>query len=105
MAQAPFYDRVMETSTTTGTGTLTLAGAVTGYRSFSVIGNGNTTPMAIWEVDADGNPSGAWEVAAACTYTAAGTTLTRGTLLSSSTGSAINFGAGTKRVAQVLPAA
>lgn len=105
MAIAPFYDRVLETSTTTGTGTLTLGGAVTGYQTFAVIGNSNTTPMAIWEVDADGNPSGAWEVAHVCTYTAAGTTLTRGTLLASSTGSAINFGAGTKHVGQVLPAA
>ena len=36
-------DRVKETSTTTGTGTYTLAGAVTGFESFGEIGNGNTT--------------------------------------------------------------
>ena len=36
-------DRVQETSTTTGTGTFTLAGAVTGFQAFSVIGDGNTT--------------------------------------------------------------
>jgi hypothetical protein len=105
MAASAIFDRVVETTTTTGTGTLTLAGAVTGYRTFAAVGDGNTTPMAIWEVDADGIPSGAWEVAAACTYTSAGTTLTRGTFLASSTGSAINFGAGTKWVAQSLPAA
>lgn len=105
MAASAFFDRVLETTTTTGTGTLTLAGAVTGYQTFASVGNGNTTPMAVWEVDANGNPSGAWEVANTCTYTAAGTTLTRGTFLASSTGSAINFGAGTKRVAQSLPAA
>ncbi len=104
MSIAPFYDRVMETTTTTGTGTLTLAGAAAGFQTFAAVGNGNTTPMAIWEVDADGNPSGAWEVASACTYTASGTTLTRGTFRASSTGSAVSFGAGTKRVAQVLPA-
>ena len=42
-------DRVKETSTTTGTGCLTLGGAVTGYQSFdSAIGSGNTTYYAIY---------------------------------------------------------
>ena len=36
-------DRVQETTTSTGTGSVTLAGAVTGYQTFAVIGNGNTT--------------------------------------------------------------
>ena len=99
-----FYDKVMETTATTGTGTLTLAGAVSGHRTFAAVGNGNTTPMAVWEVDANGNPNGAWEVARGCTYTSSGTTLSRGTFVASSTGSAISWSAGTKRVAQVLPA-
>ena len=37
-----FFDRVLETSLTTGTGTYTLGGAVTGYQSFAAVGDGNT---------------------------------------------------------------
>jgi hypothetical protein len=40
-------DRVKETTTTTGTGTVTLAGASSGFQSFAAIGNGNTTYYAI----------------------------------------------------------
>ena len=86
-------DRVQETTTTTGTGTLTLGGAVTGYQSFSAIGNANTTYYAIYA-----NGSSEWEVGIG-TYTASGTTLSRTTVLSSSnSGSLVNFSAGTKNV-------
>jgi hypothetical protein len=92
-------DRVKETSTTTGTGTLTLAGAATGFQSFSVIGDGNTTYYAI--VD---SAAGDWEVGLG-TYTASGTTLSRDTILeSSNSGSAVNFGAGAKDVFVTYPA-
>lgn len=71
-------DRVLETTSTTGTGTLTLSGAVAGFQSFSVIGNANTTYYTI--------VSGTdWEVGIG-TYTASGTTLSRDTVLESSTG-------------------
>ena len=41
-------DRVKETSTTTGTGTFDLGGAVSGFESFvTAIGNGNTTYYSI----------------------------------------------------------
>lgn len=104
MAGPLLYDRVLETTTTTGTGTLTLAGAVTGHQSFAAVGNGNTCPFCVYAVDGDGNPSGDWEVSIG-TYTSSGTTLSRTTVLASSNGgSAVNFGAGTKRVALVLPA-
>ena len=90
-------DRVQETSTTTGTGTFTLAGAVSGFQSFSVIGNGNTTYYAIVG-------STEWEVGLG-TYTSSGTTLSRDTILESSNGgTAVNFSAGTKNVFVTYPA-
>jgi len=92
-------DRVKETSTTTGTGTLTLAGAVGGFQSFSVIGDGNTCYYAIYDADA-----GDWEVGLG-TYTASGTTLSRDTILeSSNSGAAVNFGAGEREVFVTYPA-
>ena len=91
-------DRVKETTTTTGTGTVTLAGAATGYQSFSAIGNGNSTYYTI-----AGQSSSEWEVGIG-TYTSAGTTLSRTTVLSSSnSGSLVNFSAGTKDVFVTQP--
>jgi len=90
-------DRVQETSTTTGTGTFTLAGAVSGFQSFSAIGNGNTTYYAIVL-------GSEWEVGIG-TYTSSGTTLSRDTVLeSSNSGSLVNFSAGTKNVFVTYPA-
>jgi len=90
-------DRVQETTTTTGTGTITLAGAVSGFQSFSVIGNGNTTYYAI----VGGTE---WEVGLG-TYTSSGTTLSRDTILESSNGgTAVNFSSGTKNVFVTYPA-
>jgi hypothetical protein len=90
-------DRVQETSTTTGTGTFTLAGAVSGFQSFSAIGDGNTTYYAI----VGGTE---WEVGLG-TYTSSGTTLSRDTILESSNGgTAVNFSAGTKNVFVTYPA-
>jgi hypothetical protein len=92
-------DRVRETSATTGTGTITLAGAVYGYQSFSAVGNGNQTYYTIYD-----QTSGAWEVGIG-TYTLSGTTLSRTTVLASSNGGAlVNFGVGTKDVFVTYPA-
>lgn len=92
-------DRVKETSTTAGTGALTLAGAASGYQSFSVIGDGNTTYYTI--VDSTANT---WEVGIG-TYTASGTTLSRDTILeSSSGGSAVSFASNSKDVFVTYPA-
>lgn len=87
-------DRVRETTTTTGQGTVTLAGVVTGFQSFSVVGNGNTTYYTI-----AGQGTSEWEVGIG-TYTASGTTLSRDTVLASSAGAPTktNFSAGTKDV-------
>ena len=92
-------DRVQETTTTTGTGTVTLAGAVTGFQSFAAVGDGNSTYYTI------AAQSGSdWEVGIG-TYTSSGTTLSRSTVLSSSnSGNLVNFGAGTKSVFVTLPA-
>ena len=91
-------DRVKETTTTTGTGTVTLLGAVTGYQSFSAIGNGNITYYTI-----AGQTGSEWEVGIG-TYTSAGTTLSRTTVLSSSnSGSLVTFSAGTKDVFCTYP--
>ena len=91
-------DRVQETTTTTGTGSVTLLGSVTGYQSFSVIGNTNTTFYCI------ADQGGAnWEVGIG-TYSTTGPTLARTTVLSSSnSGSLVNFTAGTKTVFVTYP--
>ena len=68
-------DRVKETTTTTGTGTLTLAGAVTGFDSFADVGDSNTTYYSC----TDGTD---FEVGVG-TYTLSGTTLSRDTILES----------------------
>lgn len=88
-----FKDRVKVVTTTTGTGTLTLGAAVSGFQDFSVIGNGNTTYYAI--VDSS---TGDWEVGLG-TYSSTGTTLSRDTVLeSSNSGALVPFGVGDKNV-------
>jgi hypothetical protein len=93
-------DRVRETTTTTGTGSVTLAGAYTGFQTFLAgIGNSNSTYYTIANV-----VSGEWEVGIG-TYTSAGNTLSRTTVLASSnSGSLVNFGAGSKDVFVTQPA-
>jgi len=94
-------DRVKETSTTTGTGTIDLAGAETGYESFvSGVGTTNTTYYAI-----ELNSANEWEVGIGTVTDATPDTLSRDTIISSSNGdAAVNFSAGTKNVFCTLPA-
>src|SRR6056300_838804 len=93
-------DRVKETSTTTGTGTLNLDGAALGFETFvSGIGNANTTYYSIV------NENGEFEVGLGTVTDAATDTLSRDTILSSSNSdAAVNFSAGTKDVFCTLPA-
>lgn len=92
-----FLDRVMQGTATTGTGTMTLGSAVLPYRTFADAGAVNAT--AYWYLIEDG--STAWEVGYG-TYTAAGPTLTRN-LIASSSGSLLNL-SGTATVACNAPA-
>ena len=94
-------DRVKETSTTTGTGTLNLAGAVTGFVTFvSGIGNSNTTYYAIFEQGTNN-----FEIGIGTVTDATPDTLARTTVLNNSAGntSKINF-TGTLDVFCTLPA-
>jgi hypothetical protein len=89
-------DRVQETATANTTVSFTLAGAVTGYQSFSVVGNTNTTYYSATD------STGAWEVGLG-TYSTGPATLTRTTILSSSnSGSAVTF-SGTVNVFLTYP--
>ena len=89
-----YKDRVKETTTTTGQGTVTLAGAVTGFQAFSVVGDGNICHYTLLDANGTG-----WEIGVG-TYTAAGTTLARTTVLTSSAGGTtkITLSAGTHTV-------
>jgi len=90
-------DRVKETTTTTGTSTYTLAGAVAGFETFGSVGDGNTTYYAC----SDGTD---FEVGIG-TYTASGTTLARTTILqSSNSDAAVDWGSGTRTIFCTLPA-
>jgi hypothetical protein len=95
-------DRVKETSTTSGTGTLNLAGAVTGFITFvSGIGDTNTTYYAIFE-----QGTANWEVGVGTVGDATPDTLARTTVITNSLGNTdkISFGGETADVFCTLPA-
>ena len=90
-------DRVRETTQVVGTGSATLLGAVTGYQSFSVIGNASTTYYTIAD---QGGPN--WEVGLG-TWSTGGTLARTTVLASSNSGSLVNFTTGTKDVFVTYP--
>ena len=91
-------DRVKETTTTTGTGTYTLAGAVTGFETFTAnLSNSDTT----YYVCTDNTD---FEVGLG-TFTSSGTTLARTTVLASSnSNNAVNWSSGTRSIFMTYPA-
>jgi hypothetical protein len=104
MAGRPYYDRVMERSTTTGTGTYTLLGAYTGFQTFAAVGNGVECYYCAEEINDDGQLTGPWEVGVG-TYASSGTTLARTDVLrSSNSDNAVNWSAGTRRIFLTFPA-
>jgi len=94
-------DRVKETTTTTGTGTINLAGAETGFETFvQGVGNSNTTYYAIVHTGAN-----EFEVGLGTVTDASPDTLSRTTIISSTNSdAAVDFSAGTKNVFCTLPA-
>ena len=94
-------DRVFETTTTQGTGTLSLAGAQSGFRAFQdAFANGDEVFYLIEQVDT------AWEVGRGVFTLGTPDTLSRAQVLSSSAGGgAIGFGPGAKNVVAVTPGA
>lgn len=92
-------DRVKETTTTTGTGDITLAGAATGFRTFAAVcSDQDIAWYGLQAVDGNGRPTGAWEIGVG-RYNASGNTLTRSMIFSSSNaGAPVNLAAGTKQI-------
>ena len=96
-------DRVLETSTSTGTGDFVLGGAQDGYQAFSVVGNGATVPYTIQGKNADGTLNGEWEVGEG-TYHSSGNYISRDLVYESSNSNAkVSFSSGNKDIFLDLP--
>lgn len=90
MPHPTLKNRVGCATATTGTGTLTLGSAETGYQGFSAAYGADANVDILIEDGA------AWEIARDCAYSHAGGTVTRGTMEASSTGSALNLSGAAK---------
>lgn len=95
-----YADRVHETTTTTGTGTVTLGGAVTGCQAFSTAYPGGAVGINYCITDGTN-----WEVGVG-TFSVGADTLSRGRVIASSnSGALVSFGAGSKDVFVTIPGA
>lgn len=92
------FDRVREVTSTSGTGTVTLSGAVPGMRTFA---SAFEEGQGLWYCIED-QTTGAWEVGQGA-YTA-GTVVRSSVLASSNSGSLVNFAVGVKHIFAVIPA-
>jgi hypothetical protein len=93
-------DRVLESTTTTGTGALTLAGALTGFKAFGSVltSPSDTCWYSLWAVDASGNTTGDYEEGFG-NYSAANTLTRTSVIRSSNADTLVTLSAGTKYVA------
>ena len=95
-----FYDRIKESTTSTGTPSVALAGAQSGFQGFGIVGSGNTCYYAIQHRTAD-----EWEVGLG-TVPDSGVTLARTRVLDGSSGTLwVNLSAGIKDVFLTVPSA
>lgn len=99
MASAVFFDRVKETTTTTGTGTYSLGGAATGFEAFATR---YTTGQTAFYCCEDGTN---WEIGEGTLTSGSPWTLARTTIhASSNADAAVNWGAGTRNIFNTIPA-
>jgi hypothetical protein len=92
-----YYDRVKETTTSSGSSNITLAGAVVGYQSFNAsFGTSVNFTYCIEAIDASGVPTGSWEVGTG--YLSGGATLVRAYIsASSNANNAVDLASGTTK--------
>lgn len=105
MSKSQVKDFCRSAFTTTGTGAITIGSAVTGFAGVAAaLADGDTFYYSLFAVDANGNPSGDYEIGCG-TYTASGTSFTRDVIFkSSNSNNVVSLSAGTKHVVITAPA-
>ena len=111
MSDYTVQNMVKETSTSTGTGTIVLAGAVTGFQSFdAALGSSALVCYEIAALDIDGARSGDWEIGLGRYWLDGGTPkldrlLPMAKTVAGGAGALVNFTSGTKHVSLTACAA